>query len=227
MVFCSLLSFSQEKEIEDITSYPNSIIILNVGYNSWVEPPDNMEISPMSVGFDVYGVYTLLGKNSFISLAAGGGFSTQNIKSDFMLVGADSSYFQKIPSDLTYHKNKITTVFVDLPIEIRLRVRPNSRDKAGIVRKRNLRFALGFKVGYNIQRYVKYDGQDYRLYNYGNNIKFKEYRLDNILLYRYGLYVRMGVGKISISAYYSLTDFFQKNKGPQLRPFSLGLSINI
>ncbi len=228
LIFCSLLSFSQDKEVKDITSFPNSVIILNIGYNSWVSPPKGMEVSPLSISADIYGIYTLVGKNNFISLAAGGGFGTQNIRSNTSFISnTDSSFFQPIPEDLKYNKNKITSVFVDIPIEIRIRKRPNSRDKAGIVRKRNIRFALGFKVGYCIQKYIKYDGQDYRSYNYGNRIKFKEYRLKNILPYRYGVYARMGVGKISLSAYYALIDFFEKDKGPVLRSFTLGLSINI
>jgi len=146
LVFCSLFSFSQEKEVEDITSYPNSVITLNINYNSWTNPPPTMEISPLSVGFDIYGLYTFMGKNKFVSLAAGGGFGIQNVKSNSSLINADSSYFQTLPKELNYRKNKITTVFIDVPIELRFRVRPNSRDKAGIVRKRNFRVALGFKV---------------------------------------------------------------------------------
>jgi len=227
LVFCSLFSFSQEKEVEDITSYPNSVITLNINYNSWTNPPPTMEISPLSVGFDIYGLYTFMGKNKFVSLAAGGGFGIQNVKSNSSLINADSSYFQTLPKELNYRKNKITTVFIDVPIELRFRVRPNSRDKAGIVRKRNFRVALGFKVGYNIQRYIKYDGDDYRLFNYGNEIKFKEYRIKNNLLYRYGVYARIGVGKLSLSAYYALSNFFETDKGPTLRPFAFGISVNI
>lgn len=222
-----MTSFSQDKEVKDITSYPNPSIIFNLNYNSWLSPPTDMKISPSSMGVDIYGVYTLLGKEQFISLVAGGGFSVQNIKSDSYLMNTDSSYFVKLPTDLEYKNNKITTVFFDIPIEIRLRSRPNPRDKAGIVRKRNFRFAFGFKIGYNIQRYIKYDGEDYRTFNYQNPIKFKEYRLNNILLYRYGIYSRIGIGKISLTAYYALSTFFIKEKGPSLRPFSIGLSINI
>ena len=39
-----------------------------------------MEISPFSMGVDIYGMQTLFGKNNFMALAIGGGFSVQNIK---------------------------------------------------------------------------------------------------------------------------------------------------
>ena len=226
-LFISVASFSQEKEIREITSYPNPVILFNWSYNSFIDLPADMEVSPMSMGVDIYSFYTLAGKESFVSLAVGGGLSVQNIKSNSYLVSSDSSYFQKLPDDLEYYKNKFTTVFVDVPIEIRFRSRPNPRDKAGIVRKRNFRFSLGFKIGYNIQRYLKYDGDDYREYNYANQVKFKEYRLKNFLPYRYGVYSSIGLGKISIFAYYALSDLFEKDKGPVMKPFSVGLSVNI
>lgn len=227
LIFFTLVSFSQEKEIREITSYPNSVVQLNWGYNSFVDVPADLEISSMSTGVDIYALHTLFGRESFVSLAAGGGFSVQNIKSNSYFVNSDSSYFQALPKDLDYSKNKVTTVFVDIPIELRFRSRPKPRDKAGIVRKRNFRFAIGFKLGYNIQKYIKYDGQDYRSHNYGNQVKFKEYNLKNILPYRYGIYSRIGIGNFSLYAYYALTDYFEKEKGPVLRLFSIGLSINI
>ena len=223
----TLALVSQENEIKEITSYPNSVIQFNWSYNSFKEIPKGMNLSPMSTGIDIYALETLLGKKSFVSLAIGAGFSVQNYKSDSYLVNVDSSYFTKIPDDLDYHKNKITTVFVDIPIELRFRSRPKARDKAGIVRKRNFRFTVGFKIGYNIQRYMKYDGKDYRSENYGIQIKYKEYRLNNLLLYRYGVSSSIGIGKVSIYGYYSLTNLFIKDKGPELIPFSIGLSINI
>jgi len=227
LLLSQLISFSQEKEIKEITTYPNSVIQFNWYYNSFTEVPKVMALSPSSMGIDVYALGTVLGKKSFVSLAIGAGFSVQNYKSDTYIVNSDSSYFLKIPKDITYHKNKIAIVFVDIPIELRFRSRPTPRDKAGIVRKRNFRFAVGFKVGYSLQRYLKYDGKDYRNGNNGTQIKYKEYRLKNFLLYRYGVYSKIGIGKVSIQGYYSLTNLFIKDKGPSLVPFSIGLSINI
>jgi len=226
-VFISLFSSAQEKELKDITSYPNQTLIVNWSYNSFLNNTDDLKVSPLSTGVDIYLMQTLAGKDNFLSLAIGGGISVQNIKSNSYLVSTDSSFFNSISKDLKYSKSKVSTVFLDLPIEIRLRSRPKPKDKAGIVRKRNFKFAIGFKIGYNFQRYIKYEGEDYRAHNYGNNVKFKEYNLDNILLYRYGVYSTVGIGNFSLYAYYALTEFFENKKGPQLRPFSVGISIQI
>jgi hypothetical protein len=153
--------------------------------------------------------------------------SVQNIKSNAFLVNQDSSYFSPIPSGLEYNRNKITTVFVDIPLELRFRSRPTPPNKSGKVRKRNFKLALGFKLGYKVQSYIKYDGEDYRSTNYASSIKYKEYRLNNILAYRYGVYARIGYGKFSAYGYFALTDFFENKKGPELRPFAVGLTITI
>lgn len=228
LLLLSLQLYSQKEEIKEITSYPNSILQFNWTYNSFIDLPEDMDVSPLSMGTDIYFMQTILGKKSCISLVLGGGLSVQNIKSNsYFQSSSDSSYFVPLSKDLSYKKNKITTVFFDLPLEIRLRTRPKSRDKAGIVRKRNFRMAIGAKLGYNIQRYVKYDGEDYHSYNYGNQIKFKEYRLSHLLRYRYGVYTNIGIGNFSLYAYYSLTKYIEDNSGPELTPFSIGLSVNI
>jgi hypothetical protein len=227
IVLFTFNSYSQDKEIKEITSYPNPSIIVNWTYASYIDIPKGMEISPLSMAFDIYGMYPFIGKKSFVSLAAGLGLSAQNLKSNNFLLNSDTSVFIPIPKNLNYLQNKITTLFLDLPVEIRFRSRPKPPSKGGKVRKRNVKFAMGFKVGYNIQSYVKYDGKDYRAHNYGKDIKFKEYRIRNLQKLRYGVYGRLGYGKFSIYGYYALTNLFENNKGPEMRPFAVGLSIMI
>lgn len=226
-LFLNLVVIAQEKELKDITTYPNPTLIINWSYNSFTEIPAAMEVSPLSTGVDIYALKTLFGKDNFISMAMGAGISVQNIKSNSYLVSAEYSYFIVIPDDLKYRNSKLSTVFIDVPIELRLRSRPKPKDKAGIVRKRNFKYALGFKMGYNIQRYVKYEGEDYRAHNYGEKVKFKTYKIEHVLPFRYGVYTRIGVGKFSLYGYYALSDFFENKKGPRLRPFSIGISIQI
>lgn len=227
LLLVTSICYAQDNEIKRITSYPNPSIIINWSYNSWLDVPEKMEVSPLSMGFDLYGMYPLIGKNSFVSLAGGVGLSVQNIKSNSYLISADSSYFMPLPSQVDYTKNKMTTVFVDVPIELRLRSRPKPPNKSGKVRKRNIKFAMGFKVGYNVQSYIKYDGDNLTSQGTGETTKYKEYRLKNISLFRYGVYARLGYGKFSAYGYYALTNVFEKKKGPELRPFAIGLSITI
>jgi hypothetical protein len=226
-LFLTFFSLSaQDEEIKRITSFPNPSIILNWGYNSWTSVPQDMSISPMSMEVDIYGMYPLIGKESAMSLAVGGGLSIQNIKSNCSLYSDDDTlFFSKIPNNLSYKTNKLSTVFFDVPIEIRIRTRPSQPNKSGIVRKRNFRLALGFKIGYIIQSYTKYDGDVGG--NTDNTIKYKEYRIKNILPYRYGVYGRLGYGKFAAYLYYGISTVFDTKKGLQTQPYAIGITINI
>ena len=214
-------SFSQVQELRKYHSIPEEQIVLNIHYNSWSALPQDMLVEPYSAGIDLYLMHPIFGKNYPVSLAAGFGISVQNIKSNsFLIESKDSLYFQKLPDSVSYSKNKFTTVYIDIPIEFRLRSRP-------IVKKRNVKIAFGFKFGYNIKTYVKYEGDDFMHLTDQDKVKFKRYNIRHILPYRYGVFARAGYGKFSLSAYYSLTPLFETDKAMEIIPFSLGLSITL
>jgi hypothetical protein len=178
-------------------------------------------MAPQSAGIDLYLMKDIFGKNYPVSFAGGIGISVQNYKNNSMLIStADSLFFEKIPDTVDYRKNKFATVYIDIPIEFRLRTRP-------LVKKRNLKIAFGFKIGYNIQRYTKYDGDNYLGITNYTTVKYKVYDIKNILPYRYGVFTRLGYGKFSLSAYYSLTPLFDINKAEEITAFNIGLSITL
>jgi len=215
------LSFGQVQELKKYHSIPEEQIVFNIYYNSWTSLPENFDMSNKSVGVDLYLMKDIFGKNYPVSVASGIGISVQNYKNSSMLVStSDSLYFEEIPDTVDYRRNKFATVYVDIPIEFRLRTRP-------LVKKRNLKIAFGFKIGYNIQRYTKYDGDNYLGITNYETVKYKVYDIKNILPYRYGVFTRLGYGKFSFSAYYSLTPLFEINKAQEIIPFSLGLSITL
>ncbi len=161
--FClQVSSQAQEYEIREITAFPNPVFQFNWAYNSFLDLPKDYQPSPFSMSFDAAGMYTLIGKESPVALALGVGIATHNYKSNAYVVDGDSTYFKKIPKNIKYSVNKLSLVYVDLPIEIRLRTRPKPPKRSGLkVRKRNFRSALGFKIGYNIKNYTKYDGENF------------------------------------------------------------------
>jgi hypothetical protein len=214
-------SFSQVHELQKYKSIPEEQIVFNVYHNSWANFPKDFELKPYSAGIDLYLMKDLFGKNKPVSFAGGFGVSVQNYKSNSMLFSSsDSLYFIKIPDSVNYRKNKFSTVYVDIPIEFRLRTRP-------LAKKRNLKIAFGFKIGYNIQRYTKYEGDNYLNINNYEKVKYKVYNIKNFLPYRYGVFTRLGYGKFSLSAYYSLTPLFETSKAQEIIPFSIGLSITV
>jgi len=221
IVFLCISTFAQVQELRQYKSIPEEQIVFNINLNRWSKYPDNMKIEPQSMGIDVYYMYPVVGKNKIFSIAAGAGFSVQNIKSNInVLDSMGMSVFTSIPDTIKYSKNKFSTVYFDIPIEFKLRSRP-------IVKKRNVKFIIGAKLGVLIQSYQKYEGDNIYHIGTNNKIKYKTYHIKNLLPYHYGVYLRMGYGKFSVTSYMSLSYLFEKNKAMQITPYSIGLAITV
>ncbi len=215
-------AFSQKKEDEYklLRRMPKDQLILSFTYENWLNTPDNMEIEDFSNGFEISSMYPLFLKDGIFSMAMGFGFCTHNIRSNStpMVDNLGVTSLVNIPKNLDSNKNKLFTSYFDVPLEIRIRTRPNSKNK-------NFRIAFGVKAGYLLNSHIKYKGQDYRLAsNNPKDVKFKEYNVENILPYRYGATARIGYGQFHLNAYYSLSGLFEENKGPEVIPFSVGIT---
>ncbi len=217
----TISSYSQVQELREYKNIPEEQIILNINLERWVKTPQQMDLKPYSVGFDAYFMQPTFWENRNISFAIGGGISVQNIKNNCQITDSlGFTLFKAINDTISYQTNKLSTVYVDVPFELRFRTRP-------IVKKRNFKFVVGFKVGYNFQRYLKYQGDNFINYTNDSDIKYKTYKVNNILHYRYGVFTRIGYGKFNLTAYYALVELFNKQKAPEIIPYSIGLSISL
>jgi hypothetical protein len=225
-------------------------IMVDVFTDIWMNAPDDsvMSIRDINRGANAYGMRDIpIGKSNF-SFAIGAGISCHNLYSNGIPVRektfdstemifkyTNKTVFQKIPkggtingTEISYKNNKLTVVYIDIPVEIRFRTKNEGQ---------KFKFALGFKVGYMISSHTKYNGNDIR-YNYHDNaatqgwdllsdqkIKAKYYKVPNIESYRLGPTLRIGWGWVNLSAYYSLSSLFKKDKGPDMYPISVGLTI--
>ncbi|MBN2682385.1 MAG: outer membrane beta-barrel protein [Bacteroidales bacterium] len=219
LILLSNSVFSQEKSDRE-RIMTNEAFILNIAQLNWLNAPKGMEIKPNSTEIGFYSMTPILGKRFNISLATGFGFVAQNVKSNvfpaFNPNGITS--LEKIPESIEYRNNKMTNVYVDIPFELRIRTTPNRKQK-------NFKIAAGVLVGYKLQSYHKYQGEDYHTYSFGEYIKFKEYRIKNVSDLRYGIYGRIGYGKFSFFGFYSMSKVFQEQLGPSVTPYSIGISI--
>lgn len=220
--------FSQEITEPDSTKMPNDQIICNLLTNTLLNTPKDMKLMPVSVGVEVYGMTPIIGKKSSFSIAIGCGIGANNYHNNCIPYNSinntypynvDSIYFSQIPGDYEYIKNKLTTAYVDIPLEIRYRTKPN-------LKNRNFKVAIGGKFGYMISSYIKYKGEDFRALS-SKTVKFKEYNIDNLYDFRYGAFLRVGYGKINFIINYTLSPLFEKDKGPDMIPVSFGFSFTL
>ncbi|HBS87503.1 MAG: hypothetical protein A2W91_00445 [Bacteroidetes bacterium GWF2_38_335] len=212
--------FSQSSTPEYEKIMTNEAFVLDVSQLNWMSPPTGMKIEPYSSSINVFAMYPLAGRRYNISLASGFGIGTDNMKSNYVPVyEADQTIsLRKLPDGILYDNNKFSVVYFDVPLELRIRTNPRWK-------KRNFKISFGAKAGYLIQTYHKYRGEDYHQYSFGDYVKFKQYRIKNVMHYRYGVYGRIGYGKFMFYGYYSLTQVFKTNLGPEITPFAVGITI--
>jgi len=220
LFICTIHAQDQDKT-KSIKMGKSDRIVINLYTDIWKCADSGMTVSPYSPGFDIYGMYdTPLGKSKF-SFALGLGFGTENLRSDAMPKSDTSkTFFEKIPSSvngnkISYDINKITLTYIDIPLELRFR-KENKKGKA-------FKFSIGGKLGYLVNNHTKYKGTD--LTDGDGNVKYKIYNIPNIESLRYGATVRFGYSFFNIYGYYSFTKIFKENKGPQMYPISVGISI--
>lgn len=156
-----------------------------------------------------------LNKNGNVSAAIGLGFQSHNyylnsVVSRYDSGGVNYSEF-RVVGDTILDRGKISVNYVDIPIEVRFRTNENSKGY-------RWKFAVGGKVGYLLQAHEKLiDNQ---------GIKIKTYDYPHITQWRYGVSARVGYGSLMLSAFYSLTPFFEPNNSTtQQNALTIGLSI--
>jgi len=204
-------------------------LVFDFNKNFWLNTPDSVAVDFFSRGFNFYLMYDLpIGAGNF-SVAFGLGVSSQNIFSDAALQWQNSttglaqmatddssaSVFIPIESlagpDYSYKKNKISTTYLDVPLELRLRTNENGNGK-------RFKIAIGGKVGYLVNAHSKIIDDDG---------KKKSFIFPNVNPFRYGFVARLGYGKFNISLFHSISGFFEDGKGVEMLPHAIGIGISI
>ena len=224
---------TEAKEVEEFQELKSKVnkakdrVVLDFTYDMLLNTPDSVSTKGFSRGFNVYFMYdVVLGKSRF-SVAPGLGLGTNNyfhnnnITSDSL-----GTYFTKISDNIDSKKNKINLTYVDIPVEFRFRSKPNAKNNSW-------KLAAGIKAGIIIQSKWKYKGEEIRAekldnpsFASGSEVKFKEFNIENLNRFRYGLTLRGGYGMWNAFIYYSLSDLFEDGRGPRMTPLSFGISIN-
>jgi hypothetical protein len=213
----------------DLSKRSGDHFVLQYGSDSWGNLPDSISTKGFSRHFNVY---VMLDKpfktNPKFSVAYGVGIGSSNIFFDKKYVdikanatklpfrasvtGNDSSYFKKF---------KLTTIFVEAPIELRYYANPANPDKSW-------KAAFGVKVGTLLKAYTK--GKDLQTKAgasvYGPTYVSKESNKRFFNTTRVAATARFGFGIFSLDAGYQITQVIKEGFGPEVRPFSIGLTIS-
>lgn len=193
-------------------------VVIDINHDRFQHVPEGIEQGYFSIGVDAYMFHDHpINKKGTMAWALGLGFSGMNVhhNGQFIYEANGEDVITKLvpfPEGLNIRKNKINLNYVEMPFEFRFRTMNKSIEERNVA---NFRFYMGFKAGVLVNSHTKYKDDE---------IKIKIYDIDNLMLYRYGPTLRLGFKKLSFHAFYSLTSIFETGKGPELYPFSIGLS---
>jgi hypothetical protein len=226
----SLTAFSQEDggdefsfDISDKMKKSDRLCV-DLYYQLWQDLPDSMALYGFSRGININMMIDMPISSSRFSFAYGFGFGIYNVYSDAQPYREKDSLgeptgeigFDKIkktvPEALTYKTNKLTTAYIDLPIEFRYR------------HVNGMKFSVFGKFGYLISSHTKYKGDDPNLgadYELTQKIK----NIPAILKYRASVGAKLGWKNYAFFGSYSLTSLFD-DYGPQMYPINLGVSLS-
>lgn len=201
-------------------------LIIQYGYTGWNGTPDSIRTKGFSRHLNIYFMFDKPFKTSpKMSVAYGVGIGSDNMFFNNTYIDLKSTgaavTFANMDSANHFKKYKLTTIYLEAPVELRFTSQPHT-ESGGI------KVALGAKVGTMLKAFTK--GKD--LLNksgqsiYGQKYIVKESEKHFLNGTRLSLTGRIGYGHFSLHGSYQVTQLFKENAGPEIRPWTMGLTIS-
>ena len=204
------------------------MVLINMNFDSWLFHPSSVEPKWFSSrGVDVAVLYDYVIAKSVFSVAGGVGFNSHNIHMEAFPIEyptTNGSTYTHLDTDFFDGQkitvNKLSTNFIDIPVEVRFRSKPHKNGK-------RIAASVGFKLGWLVQSHTKTKVEDdyfYKGVNFGR--KIKTYDIPNLTKFRYGLTARIGYANFYLNVFYSLTPLFVDGRGSRAVPISIGIGVS-
>ncbi|MDI9365733.1 MAG: outer membrane beta-barrel protein [Flavobacterium sp.] len=200
--------------------------MVQYGSDTWTGRPDSVRTKGASRHFNIY---IMLDKpfktDPRFSVAYGLGLGTSNMFFDNVKVNLNATSntlpFSDVSNTNHYKKFKLTTIYAEIPVEVRFYSDPENPGKSW-------KFALGAKVGTLLKAYTK--GKDLQTANgasiYGPTAVVKESNKRYINGTRLAATARVGYGVFSLHGDYNVLGVVKDGFGPPMNLYSIGLSIS-
>jgi hypothetical protein len=210
----------------DLSKRPADHFMIQYGSDAWLNRPDSVHTGGFSRHFNFYFMLDKPFKtNAKFSLAYGIGIGSSNIffKNTRVDIRSNSSTLPFSPADSSDHfsKFKVTTIYAEIPVEIRYFADPENPGKSW-------KAAAGVKLGTLLssytkgKNYVNKNGQSYYGTSYVEKESNKKFFNGTML----AVTARVGYGIFSIDVGYQVTGVLKSGAGPGMNKFSLGLTIS-
>ncbi|MBK7559248.1 MAG: outer membrane beta-barrel protein [Chitinophagaceae bacterium] len=201
-------------------------LMLQLTNDHWIGAPDSIKsrMKGLARGANVYVMLDQRFKsNPKWSVAFGLGLGTSNMYFKNMTVDLKSKTntlpFRNVDSVDHFKKYKLTTAFLELPVELRYTFDPENESKS-------IKAAIGFKVGTVLNVHTKgktlLDKNGATINSYTAKETAKGYFNGT----RLAATARVGYGNFSIFASYQLNNILKDGVGPDMKLFQVGLNLS-
>jgi hypothetical protein len=230
---CLLLNvlFAQEtpetpkkKQVINLGNRANDHFLIQLGYTGWAKIPDTINTGGFSKSINVYFMFDFPFKsNPKLSMAFGPGISSDNIKFQKTFVGIKENtstiQFRDQADTNHFKKTKLSTTYLEAPIEFRYSSNPMNPGKS-------LKFAIGVKVGTMLNAHTANRDLQTSSGSLLNSYTMKEASKKFFNTTRLSGTARIGMGHFSLYGSYQFTSLFKDGLGPDVRPYSIGLTLS-
>ncbi|MBL7724515.1 MAG: outer membrane beta-barrel protein [Chitinophagaceae bacterium] len=214
---------TKKKDKPNLANRANDHFMLQLGYTGWAGKPDTINTGGFSKSINAYFMYDFPFKtNPNLSMAFGPGIGSDHITFSKTHVGikdaTNTLYFTDQSDTNHFKKTKLATTYLEAPIEFRYSADP--------VTGKGLKLAIGVKIGTLLNahtRNTKYENKDGGTIN---DYVMKESSKRFFNKTRLSGMARVGYGHFSLYGSYQFTPLIRDGFGPQVRPFSIGLTLS-
>ena len=198
--------------------------MVQFGYDNWAQVPDSIKTTGFGHHFNVYFMLDLPFKSSpHFSAAIGAGIGTSTIyfdKQEPQIAALTNRLPFPDVSDTTHFKKfKLATTYLEAPLELRYVSNPANTNKSW-------KIALGLKIGTMLSAHTKGKKLQNAAGNDINNYIEKENSKRYFNNTRFAGTVRLGYGPFGIYGAYQISNFIKDGVGPNVKPYSIGLTIS-
>jgi len=206
------------KKKYDLSNRANDHFMLQVGYTNWSGTPDSIQTKGFSRSINAYFMLDFPFKSSpKLSAAIGLGIGTDHVFLDRNFAdikGANATLRFNDTAKIEVKKTKVATSYVEVPLELRYVANPERSDKS-------FKVAVGVKGGMMLKagtrsRITEKGAQANYLLKESSKTYFNTTRIVGT--------ARIGYGNFTLFGTYQLTSVLKAGAGPQLRPYTIGLS---
>ncbi|HYF32807.1 MAG TPA: hypothetical protein VD993_16895 [Chitinophagaceae bacterium] len=208
----------------DLSNRAGDHFLIQVGYAGWASKPDSINTKGFSRSLNMYLMFDFPFKtNPQFSVAIGAGIGSDNIFFDKMEVevagGTQTLRFRNQADTNHWKKFKLVSAYLEAPVELRFTADPLNYNKS-------FKVALGAKIGTLLNIHTKAKNFQNKtggaINSYIRKENSKRYFNGNRLV----VTGRIGIGSFSLYGTYQVNSFMKEGVGPDVKPYSIGLTIS-